>query len=359
MALKAAAVRAENLLATLALGGIMVLPLAEIVSRKFFGTGIPGSGPFAQNLTLWLGLFGAAIAAREGKLLTLATGEFLPKGRIGDVAHVIAGAVGATVATLFALGGVVLVQSDKAAGDIIAIGVPVWIADLALPIGFGLIALRLVWRAVAALDRPRRSPRSASSRAFVDSRVSRRRSRACRSWPWLALMLVAGILGAPIFALLGGIAIFASLVARQPAGRAARQGVRRAHDVDGPRRDSALHARRIPARRRQVVRAAAPRVPRVGRLGARRHRRRGRDALRVLHAVHRRIGRHDSRARRPAAAGARRGRLSRALFDRPAHRVRIARPAVSALAAADALRHRVAEGRRSRICSSAACCPGC
>ncbi len=40
-----------------------------------------------------------------------------------------------------------LVQSDKAAGDIIAIGVPVWIADLALPIGFGLIALRLVWRA--------------------------------------------------------------------------------------------------------------------------------------------------------------------------------------------------------------------
>src|SRR6476646_8547403 len=144
MALKTAAVRAENLLATLALGGIMVLPLSEIVSRKFFGTGIAGSGPFAQNLTLWLGLFGAAIAAREGKLLTLATGEFLPKGPIGDIAHIISGAGGAMVATLLALGGLVLVQSDKAAGDVIAIGVPVWIADLALPIGFGLIALRLV-----------------------------------------------------------------------------------------------------------------------------------------------------------------------------------------------------------------------
>src|SRR6476620_9341076 len=125
----------------------MILPLAEIASRRFFGAAIPGSGAFAATLTLWLGMLGAAIAAREGKLLTLATGEFLPKGPIGDIAHIISGAGGAMVATLLALGGLVLVQSDKAAGDVIAIGVPVWIADLALPIGFGLIALRLVWRA--------------------------------------------------------------------------------------------------------------------------------------------------------------------------------------------------------------------
>jgi TRAP-type C4-dicarboxylate transport system permease small subunit len=74
------AVRGENILATLALGGIMLLPLAEIAVRSAWATGIPGSAPFAQNLTLWVGLLGAAIAAREGKLLTLATGEFLPAG---------------------------------------------------------------------------------------------------------------------------------------------------------------------------------------------------------------------------------------------------------------------------------------
>ena len=86
--MRAIAVRAENLLATLALGGIMLLPLAEIALRGFVSTGIPGAAPFAQNLTLWVGLLGAAIAAREGKLLTLATGEFLPKGRIAGTAHV-------------------------------------------------------------------------------------------------------------------------------------------------------------------------------------------------------------------------------------------------------------------------------
>src|SRR6186713_1774667 len=125
----------------------MVIPLAEIVSRKFFATAIPGAAAYASVLTLWLGLLGAAIAARDGKLLTLATGEFLPKGRISAVAHVFAAMVSAMVATIFMLGGVALVLSDRLAGDMLAPGIPVWVADLALPVGFGLIALRLVWRA--------------------------------------------------------------------------------------------------------------------------------------------------------------------------------------------------------------------
>src|SRR5262245_6937757 len=214
MALKQIAVRAEDLLSTLALSGIMVLPLAEIVSRKLLGTGIAGSGPIAQNLTLWLGLFGAAIAAREGKLLTLATGEFLPKGPIGDVAHIISGAGGAMVATLLGLGGAVLVQSDKAAGDMMAIGIPVWIADVALPIGFGLIALRLVWRAS-----PKWIGRAVAALGIVAGFLIheyRAGFEGLSLIPWLVLILVTGVLGAPIFALLGGIAVFASLVHGNP-----------------------------------------------------------------------------------------------------------------------------------------------
>ena len=207
--MKAVALRAEGLVASLALGGIMVLPLAEIFSRKFLGGGIPGSGPIAQNLTLWVGLFGAAIAAREGKLLTLATGEFLPKGRLGEIAHIIAATIGAAVSTMFVLGGIRLVQSDREAGDVIAVGIPTWVADLALPIGFALIALRLVWRAsplwigraVAALG----IVAGIVMHAYADSFEGR------AMWPWLTMVVVAAVLGAPIFVLLGGIAVFASL----------------------------------------------------------------------------------------------------------------------------------------------------
>jgi len=63
----------EDGIASLALAAMVALPLAEIVVRKFFGVGIPGSGPFVQHLTLWIGFLGAAIAARDCALVTGAT----------------------------------------------------------------------------------------------------------------------------------------------------------------------------------------------------------------------------------------------------------------------------------------------
>jgi tripartite ATP-independent transporter DctM subunit len=212
--MKALAIRAENLVASVALGGIMVLPLAEIGSRYFLSSAIPGSGAIAANLTLWLGLFGAAIAARDGKLLTLATGEYLPKGRVSAIAHIVAAALGSAIATAFALGGVALVRSDKLAGDVIGIGIPTWVADLALPIGFGLVALRLVWRASPVWAGRAVAALGIAGGVLLTQERSLIEQQAL--WPWLAGVIAAGILGAPIFALLGGIALVATLVEGNP-----------------------------------------------------------------------------------------------------------------------------------------------
>jgi tripartite ATP-independent transporter DctM subunit len=97
---------------------------------------------------------------------------------------------------------------------VIAIGVPVWVADLALPIGFGLIALRLVWRAS-----PHWPGRAIAALGIVAAFVIQDHRSAFEGaslWPWLVTVLVAAVFGAPIFALLAGIAIFATLVAGNP-----------------------------------------------------------------------------------------------------------------------------------------------
>jgi C4-dicarboxylate transporter, DctM subunit len=212
--MRALAVQAENRLASFALAGIMLLPLSEIVSRKLFGATIHGSAAYASNLTLWLGMLGAAIAAREGKLLTLATGEFLPKGPIGNAAHIVGGAIGAMIATFFTLGGVALMGIDRAAGSTITEGVPTWIADVAMPVGFGLIAIRLVLRASTHWQ-----GRALGMLGIVAGIVLNHYRAILENTslaPWLILLLVAGIVGAPIFALLGGIALFASLTNGRP-----------------------------------------------------------------------------------------------------------------------------------------------
>jgi C4-dicarboxylate transporter, DctM subunit len=200
------AIRVENVIATAALGGIMLLPLAEIATRRIIATGIPGSAPFTLNLTLWVGLLGAAIAAREGKLLTLATGEFLPR-RIAGFAHLVGGSVGAAIAAMFAVGGLALVLTERTAGDKIAVNVPVWVSTLAFPIGFALIALRLgfkassnwVGRSIAAI--------AIMAGTFAALRFDFFEGRALL--PWIVGILFAGVLGAPIFSLLGGIAMIA------------------------------------------------------------------------------------------------------------------------------------------------------
>jgi C4-dicarboxylate transporter DctM subunit len=201
---KQRAIRFENSVALAAMAGIIGLPLGEIVLRKWFSTGIPGAAPFAQHLTMWVGMLGAAIAARDGKLLSLATGEFLAHSATAKVAKYIAALVGSAVSTLFAVGGVNLVKIDRLEAAEIAAGIPVWVADLVLPFGFALIALRLVWHAstnralrVVAFIGPVAGYWLATHPELLDGQSA---------LPWLAVIGVAAILGAPIFVLLGGAA---------------------------------------------------------------------------------------------------------------------------------------------------------
>ena len=84
----------------------MLLPLIEILVRRLFGVGVPGSGPIVQHLTLWVGFLGAAIAAREGKLLALASASLIPDGRFRRAMEAFAAAVAAAVSVILASGGV-------------------------------------------------------------------------------------------------------------------------------------------------------------------------------------------------------------------------------------------------------------
>jgi tripartite ATP-independent transporter DctM subunit len=198
--------RAEDAVATLAALGVIILPLAEVVLRRLFGTGIPGAAPFTSHLTLVVGLVGAAIAARDGKLLAMATGTLLPEGSLRHAAKVFSALVGAMVSTVLALGGLRLLQVHREAAKPIALGVPVWVVDLVFPVAFGLIALRLVWQ-----SSPRMAVRALAGLGVVAGVwISRHPALldGVPAWPGIAVLILAAVAGMPIFALLGGAAVF-------------------------------------------------------------------------------------------------------------------------------------------------------
>lgn len=200
--MRPALVRLENALALVAMSGIVLIPLLEIVLRKFLATGIPGAAPFAQHLTMWVGLLGAAIAARDGKLLSLATGEFLAHSQTAHVARWLSSTAGAAISAIFTVGAVNLVQLDMVEDLEIAAGIRVWMADLIMPAAFALITARLTWGAstsvlgrVAALAGPLAGIWLATHPELLDG---------ASPWPLITVLVIAAVLGAPIFVLLGG-----------------------------------------------------------------------------------------------------------------------------------------------------------
>src|SRR5207248_9574928 len=167
--LPAVLARLEDLVASLALLVMVVLPLAEIVSRRVFSRGIPGSGPIVQHLTLWVGFLGAAIAARDGKLLALATGTFIPQGIWRRAADIFAAAFGACAAAILAWGGWQMMMIERDAGTNIGADIQAWVAQLVLPISFALIAARVVWRpGFNALNPAKEDARPKPSRSTAD-----------------------------------------------------------------------------------------------------------------------------------------------------------------------------------------------
>ena len=273
----------EDGVASLALLAMVILPLLEIVWRRAFGQGIPASGPIVQHLTLWVGFLGAAIAARDGKLLALATGTFIPQGPWRRAADILAAAFGACAALVLAYGGYQMVTIEREAGPTIGAGIPTWVAQLVLPVAFALIAVRLVWRVgmpsrrvgargrtISGLDRG--SGSTGDCEAFTGAAprravLARSRARLARTRRRRAVSARAVDSPGP-----------QSLARRHRRRRGRRRGhaavrdprrhggaavhARRRHAGDDPDRDllaqrvadaagdSAVHARRLPAGRR-------------------------------------------------------------------------------------------------------------
>jgi TRAP-type C4-dicarboxylate transport system permease small subunit len=85
-------VKFENTILSLVLVGIVMLPLLEAVLRKTLHVGISHSAAIVQHLTLVVGMMGAAVAARENRLLALSRLGELLTGRWRKLAAALSGA---------------------------------------------------------------------------------------------------------------------------------------------------------------------------------------------------------------------------------------------------------------------------
>ena len=207
--------RSEQGLLVAALAVATVLPLLDAFGRPLGGFHVPGAGSILQLVTLWTAFVGGLLATREGTHLTLSTAELLGSGRARRLARLFAFSVAAAVCAVLTWASVGLVQADREQGKVLSFGLPEWVAETIMPAALLLMAVRFAWNA-SERARGRVAALVTLAAPFLLSLVPEAAAPKL-VLPLAAVILLAALLGAPVFVAMGGIALV--LFFEEHAGR--------------------------------------------------------------------------------------------------------------------------------------------
>jgi len=197
--------RLENGLTMAALAAMMLLPVLEVVLRASVRGGLKASVPIVQHLVLAVCMLGGAIAARDGRLLSFSGFSRWLGGGWGAAASVVGGACGGLVSALLCRASIEFVGNSRILGKTLAYGIPLWWVQSLLVAGFGLIAVRLFWRASAGWGG--RVVALALAGLELALVLSGHWEPSQLRWPLMALLLFSLACGIPVFTFLGGAAL--------------------------------------------------------------------------------------------------------------------------------------------------------
>lgn len=196
---------AENSLVVVSLAAMTLLPLLEIVLRKLFQTGISNVSAIVQHLTLCVGVFGGALAARDARLLALSPISQWLKGGWKTGAAVLSQGWAAAICVFLCAASVEFVLSQRALTQELAYGVQKWWIQLVMPAGFAVVAIRLIWHSGNTLTT--RLITLALAAAIAGAVRWGGMEPPKLMIPGLVILGLATLFGAPVFTTLGGAAL--------------------------------------------------------------------------------------------------------------------------------------------------------
>ena len=189
--------RIDEAIASLALVLMAVIPLVEILARPFMGKGIENAPLFVQHMGLVLAMWGAIAAERYGHLTSL--------GRLFDRGEQFVHIAASVICGVLTWASWQFVISEMASPKELAYDIPVWWLQATMPLGFAILGAKL-----AARGQENQWVKGAFAllwpivgiafAAWLDGEV-------ILLWPYVLLLVAALLCGAPIFVVLGGMAL--------------------------------------------------------------------------------------------------------------------------------------------------------
>ena len=195
----------EMLLAGGALLLMLALPLGEMFLRPLLGKGIANAPVFVQHLGLVLAMFGALLAERSGHLTSLGAGlAASPDVRLCTLAIALAKGGSGLICGMLAQSSWTFVLGEMAAAHAIAYAIPGWLFQLAMPAGFALLGYRLASRNTAGWTGRIVASLLVAAGWFFAAQFG---GASLPFLPFALALLLILLCGAPIFVVLGGLAL--------------------------------------------------------------------------------------------------------------------------------------------------------
>ena len=141
--------RLEQILIATLLTMMILLAFSQIVLRNFFDTGIDWGDALVRYLVVWVGFIGAAIAAKEGKHITIDVLSRWITGAGNSAIQAISHFSSAAVCGLLTWAGIKFIWFEAQMGGTAFFKLPTWVPELIIPVTFALMTLRYTLRLVS------------------------------------------------------------------------------------------------------------------------------------------------------------------------------------------------------------------
>lgn len=133
---------AEDAVLVMILSGMIVLAFGQIVLRNFLDIAFIWSDEALRLMVLWLAVAGAVAASRGDRHINIAVLDRFLRGRASRLKDAVIHAFTAAISGIVAWHGLLFVLTSHEFGDVLLGGVPAWLLQAVLPVGFALIAYR-------------------------------------------------------------------------------------------------------------------------------------------------------------------------------------------------------------------------
>ena len=132
----------ESVLLIIILFSMILLAFLQVILRNFFSTSIFWGDTLLRHLVLWIAFIGASLATRENRHINIDVLSRSLSKSVKRIISIIVNLFASTICFFLLKASITFLKYEKESGSTLIKEIPIWIFQIIIAIGFGLMMLR-------------------------------------------------------------------------------------------------------------------------------------------------------------------------------------------------------------------------